>query len=208
MGSEMVLSYENIEITEKDIDCLKSCQFLNDKIINFYLKYMYRTLLNHEQQRKVHIFDSFFSEALDQMDESRVIRWLRRIDVFEKEYILVPALIDQHWFLIVICNASSLLPADNIENGYIRRKRPRIVIMDSMRSHAEQKKPQLMEYLYEFFRIACVTQKHMSTAQIGDLSSRMPYFEKYVTEQVSDLNCSRSSNPMICFFFVFFCLFN
>lgn len=186
MGSEVVLSYENIEITKTDLDCLKPYHYLNDKIINFYLKYMYRTLLNHEQQRRVHIFDSFFSEALDQMDQSRVVRWLRRVNIFEKDLILVPALIDEHWFLIVIRDAPSLAITDdhmaNVNNP--RQKRPRITIMDSMRAHAECKKPQLLKYLYDFFQSACVIQKNMSRTQIGKLSVRMPCSEADVKEQV------------------------
>lgn len=189
MGSEVVLTYENIEITKIDLDCLKPYHYLNDKIINFYLKYMYRTLLNHQQQRRVHIFDSFFSEALDQMDESRVIRWLRRVNIFEKDFILVPALIDEHWFLIVIIDAPLLAGAEdskaNINNNYnLRRKRPRIMIMDSMRSHAERKKPQLVKYLYDFLKSACVIQKNMSKTQIENLSGRMSHFEFEVNEQV------------------------
>lgn len=188
IGSVVVLSYENIQITEDDLDCLKPYHYLNDKIINFYLKYLYRTLLNHDQQRRVHIFDSFFSEALDQMDESRVVRWLRGIKVFEKDYILVPALIDQHWFLIVVCNASSLAinhnTANNNSDDFSWRKRPRIVILDSMRAHAKDKKPQLINYLYNFFRTACIIQKNMSLEDVGDLSKRMPSFETDVKEQV------------------------
>lgn len=92
---EVIFTYENIDVTENDLECLRGSHYLNDTIINFYLKYLYRTLLSVEQQNKVHVFDSFFAEALDQMDEERTIRWLRRVNIFEKDYLLIPVNIDE-----------------------------------------------------------------------------------------------------------------
>lgn len=122
--STVVLAYENFQITQNDLNCLKPRRYINDIIINFYLKYVHKTLLNDEQQQRVHIFDSFFAEALDQMDRERTIRWLRRVNIFEKDYLLIPVNIDEHWFLMVIC-----YPA-NINNVYAPgRKRARILTM-------------------------------------------------------------------------------
>lgn len=195
--AEVVLTYENIDITMADMESLKSFQFINDKIINFYLKYLHRTLLNREQQQKVHIFDSFFSEALDQMDDNRVVRWLRRVDVFDKDYILVPAIIDQHWFLVVIC-----FPNNLDKNNVPLHKRPRIITMDSMQSHTMDKKPQLIRYLYGFIRKACVFQRNMSAQDIRDLSIKMKYIEYDVPEQVI---CFGVFWCVSFFFFVAYC---
>lgn len=178
---QLVLTYDGINISEKDLKCLKPMTFLNDNIINFYLKYMYRCLLDDRQRQKVHIFDSFFCEALDQIDETRVQRWLRRVNIFEKEILMVPALIDEHWFLIVVRNPCAILNRidaaaahfgnsttttniNNNDNGNnsnnastyrTHRKQPAIMIMDSMPGHVQEKKPQLLQYVYNFIRIAC-----------------------------------------------------
>lgn len=177
--SEVILIYENIQITKSDLDCLRAYKYVNDKIINFYLKYIYRTMLTPDQQHKVHIFDSFFSEALDQMDEARTIRWLRRVNIFEKEYLLVPVNIDQHWFLMVICDP---MYVGNYSHGM--RKRPRILTLDSMPSHVQNKKPQMLEYLRNFIRCACIVQGNMTEEHIGNLSVRMQNIEVEVEEQV------------------------
>jgi Ulp1 family protease len=52
-----------ITINTEDYMCLGQDQFLNDVIIDFYLKYL---LLNlpKEQQDKVHIFSTFFYKRL------------------------------------------------------------------------------------------------------------------------------------------------
>lgn len=167
-SKQLVLSYENIDLSEKDLECLKPSTFVNDNIINFYLKYMYRCMLNENQRQRVHIFDSFFCEALDQMDEQRVQRWLRRVNIFEKDFLLIPAMIDEHWFLIIIRNPGVILTStdaagsnsnNNNDNSYrSHRKRPCIMIMDSMPEHVKNKKPQLIQYLYDFIQNACLVK--------------------------------------------------
>lgn len=179
-NSQVILTYEGIQITEDDLKCLGPRKYLNDKIINFYLKYMYRTMLTPEQQRRVHIFDSFFAEALDQMDEARTARWLRRVNVFEKDYLFVPVNIDEHWFLMMICD-----PGNVNSYGDQVRKRPRILTMDSMPTHHHSsKKPQMLRYLRNFIRYACVLQKNMSREDGANISTRMQSNEIPVKEQV------------------------
>lgn len=52
-----------LPINTEDYLCLAQDQFLNDVIIDFYLKYL---LLNlpKEQQEKVHVFSTFFYKRL------------------------------------------------------------------------------------------------------------------------------------------------
>lgn len=178
----VILTYENFQITKDDLDCLKARRYINDNIINFYLKFLQKSILNDDQQRRVHIFDSFFAEALDTMDEARTIRWLRRVNIFEKDYLLIPVNIDEHWFLMVICHPGNI----SISNtDGLRRNRPRILTMDSMPHHTEWKKPQLLQYLYDFIRCALVTQKNMSAEQVGNLRRSMQHIDVDVKEQVS-----------------------
>lgn len=185
--TELVLSYENIHITKKDMECLKPATFVNDNIINFYLKYMYRCMLNDNHRQRVHIFDSFFCEALDQMDEARVVRWLRRVDIFEKDYLMMPAMIDEHWFLIIIRNPSAILTSINntgSSNSYrSHRSGPGVLIMDSMPDHTKEKKPQLIQYVYNFIRIAC-SVKEGKKIYVHNLRNFMPSCECDVRRQV------------------------
>ncbi|XP_055323757.1 uncharacterized protein LOC129578745 [Sitodiplosis mosellana] len=185
-NSEVILTFDNIEITEDDLNCLRAHRYLNDKIINFYLKYMYRMMLTPEQQRRVHIFDSFFSEALDQMDEARTVRWLRRVNIFEKDFLLVPVNIDEHWFLMIICYPMNV---GGKHGESAMRRRSRILTLDSMPLHAHDKKPQMLRYLRNFIRCACVVQRHMSEEEIGNLTTRLQNVDVDVKEQVNNFDC-------------------
>eukprot|EP00038_Savillea_parva_P003897 m.131542 g.131542 ORF g.131542 m.131542 type:complete len:607 (-) comp11316_c0_seq1:364-2184(-) len=100
-----------IVITQGDVDRLEEGEFLNDVIINFYLAYVHRQL-PPEAQKKVHVFPTLFYRRLssERSDPHRlkgfkkVRKWTKNVDIFDKEYLLVPICENAHWFLAVICN--------------------------------------------------------------------------------------------------------
>lgn len=53
-----------ITINLEDYLCLAQDQFLNDAIIDFYLKYVHMECINKKIQDKVHIFSTFFYKRL------------------------------------------------------------------------------------------------------------------------------------------------
>lgn len=53
-----------IAISNEDYLCLAQDQFLNDVIIDFYLKYLTTDVLDSPMQEKVYIFSSFFYKRL------------------------------------------------------------------------------------------------------------------------------------------------
>ncbi|XP_061698336.1 sentrin-specific protease 7 isoform X2 [Syngnathoides biaculeatus] len=107
-----------ITVTMEDLQCLDSGQYLNDVIIDFYLKY-----LLHNSPRAVversHIFSSFFYKQLTRRDNAsegnatescqrqkrhqRVKTWTRHVDIFKKDFLFVPVNQEAHWYLVVIC---------------------------------------------------------------------------------------------------------
>ncbi|XP_008050956.1 sentrin-specific protease 6 isoform X2 [Carlito syrichta] len=67
-----------ISVTNEDLHCLNEGEFLNDVIIDFYLK-------------------------IQQKRHGRVKTWTRHVDIFEKDFIFVPLNEAAHWFLAVVC---------------------------------------------------------------------------------------------------------
>lgn len=106
-------------ITAKDYECLASEEYLNDIIIDFYFKYIYREKLTPEQQARTHIFSSFFYTKLTsrpprgtqyarplsaaEKQHARIEKWTKGINIFEKDFIVVPIVKNEHWFLAIIC---------------------------------------------------------------------------------------------------------
>ncbi|KAH9518462.1 hypothetical protein Btru_016862 [Bulinus truncatus] len=110
-----------IPITTEDLYCLIEGEFLNDVIIDFYLQYLYLEKLSPENRERTHIFSSFFYKRLTQRDRhvekseedakkslperrhARVKKWTKTVDLFSKDFIVVPINEHSHWYLAVIC---------------------------------------------------------------------------------------------------------
>uniref|UniRef100_A0A3B4A736 Ubiquitin-like protease family profile domain-containing protein n=1 Tax=Periophthalmus magnuspinnatus TaxID=409849 RepID=A0A3B4A736_9GOBI len=103
-----------ITVTMEDLQCLDSDQYLNDVIIDFYLKYLLQNASECVANRS-HIFSSFFYKQLTRRDNNktldsflqkryqRVRTWTRHMDIFSKDFIFVPVNQEAHWYLVVIC---------------------------------------------------------------------------------------------------------
>ncbi|NXL85469.1 SENP6 protease, partial [Alectura lathami] len=95
-----------ISVTNEDLHCLNEGEFLNDVIIDFYLKYLVLEKLKKEDADRIHVFSSFFYKRLNQRERrnihetsnlsiqqkrhGRVKTWTRHVDIFEKDFIFVP----------------------------------------------------------------------------------------------------------------------
>ena len=52
---------ENVTLTRRDISCLRGSEWLNDEVINLYLRLLKeRSVREPDRYPKVHIFNSFF----------------------------------------------------------------------------------------------------------------------------------------------------
>uniref|UniRef100_A0A3Q1EPU8 Si:dkey-100n23.3 n=1 Tax=Acanthochromis polyacanthus TaxID=80966 RepID=A0A3Q1EPU8_9TELE len=100
-----------ISVTMEDLQCLDSGQYLNDVIIDFYLKYLLQNASAAVAERS-HIFSSFFYKQLTRRDNAsegrqrrhqRVKTWTRHVDIFKKDFLFVPVNQEAHWYLVVIC---------------------------------------------------------------------------------------------------------
>ncbi|NXX89026.1 SENP7 protease, partial [Centropus bengalensis] len=105
-------------VTKEDLDCLEYGEFLNDVIIDFYLKYLLLEKAPKHLADRTHIFSSFFYKCLTRTEKHsegdlkvsvaqrrhrRVRTWTRHINIFNKDYIFVPVNEESHWYIAVIC---------------------------------------------------------------------------------------------------------
>ncbi|VDD82032.1 unnamed protein product [Mesocestoides corti] len=120
-------SKDGIRLTDADVACLLPNCFLNDTIINFYLKYLFYEQLTTFQRHATHLFNCFFysrlssipsgstvsvsagasdsqqAESLRKVRHANVANWTRRVDLFSKDYIIIPINESSHWFLGLVC---------------------------------------------------------------------------------------------------------
>ncbi|XP_054260206.1 uncharacterized protein LOC128984862 [Macrosteles quadrilineatus] len=114
-----------ISINTEDYACLDCEQFLNDVIIDFYLKYIVEKTLSPEDRARTHVFSSFFYKRLTTKPppkrksmnpvendptaspavkrHSRVKNWTKNVNLFAKDFIIIPINENSHWFLAIVC---------------------------------------------------------------------------------------------------------
>ncbi|XP_063983794.1 uncharacterized protein LOC135165921 [Diachasmimorpha longicaudata] len=106
-----------IALNTEDYACLGEDQFLNDAIIDFYLKYLTLERLSEEDASRTHVFSSYFYKRLTSPTQSgdsvnvspavkrhtRVQKWTKNVNIFEKDFVVIPINEHAHWFLAIIC---------------------------------------------------------------------------------------------------------
>jgi len=117
----------NVSVTNEDYNCLEAEQFLNDVIIDFYLKYLQHGKFTNikEVMERTHMFTTYFYNRLTTRPRivkgkthpvednpslsaaekryERVERWTKKVNLFDKDFIVVPINEHAHWFVCVIC---------------------------------------------------------------------------------------------------------
>ncbi|KAH6793441.1 hypothetical protein C2S52_003918 [Perilla frutescens var. hirtella] len=131
-------------ISRTDIELLQPRTFINDTIIDFYMRYL-SSRTKAEEQRRFHFFNTFFFQKLDAVrrDLSRACRerddafqsvrkWTRNVNIFEKDYIFIPVNFSLHWSLIIICHPGEVANLRNKDMGESSQV-PCILHLDSIR---------------------------------------------------------------------------
>ncbi|KAG6615357.1 Sentrin-specific protease 7 [Phytophthora cinnamomi] len=128
--SEVLLTYPydgsdtagRISVTLGDVDRLVPGEFLNDNIIDFYLRFLWRHLAPWQQQQTYFFTSHFFTQlngtngahelTTADPDErfARVARWTQKeTNLFEKRFLFIPINDSFHWSIAVLCNPGSAI---------------------------------------------------------------------------------------------------
>jgi len=94
-----------VSLSERDIQRLEPFHFLNDTIIDFYLKYLSLETWKSEENEKYLALNTFVYTKL-KSSGSLPKRWTKRYDPFKYEYIFLPMCEKFHWSLMIICNSA------------------------------------------------------------------------------------------------------
>ncbi|KAI9136038.1 hypothetical protein BKA69DRAFT_1129484 [Paraphysoderma sedebokerense] len=156
-----------IPIRWDEVDMLISGRWLNDEIINGFLRLQLkkRTLASSsESQTKIHLFNSFFYSKLTSNGKSyiysNVQRWTRKFDLFNQELIIIPInFYNTHWAL-----------------AYIDFRKDEITILDSMPNKVRGEKVvrTLKRYLLDEWHDKVNTRIKQANNQSTDQDRRYP----------------------------------
>ena len=99
-----------------DLKRLDDDEFLNDNLIAFFLRYLEHCLEQDQPDiaKRAHFFNSYFYEKLRQKPKDKksainyegVKKWTDKIDLFNRDFVIVPVNENFHWYVAIICNLS------------------------------------------------------------------------------------------------------
>lgn len=97
-----VSNYHGFQIRIADIKSLDDGMYLNDVIIDFYLKYLQVEKLSKHNQRRTHVFGTFFftvynkdvdlesNVSIESQRHGFVRKWTKNVNILEKDFIFIP----------------------------------------------------------------------------------------------------------------------
>ncbi|ODV93450.1 hypothetical protein PACTADRAFT_36067 [Pachysolen tannophilus NRRL Y-2460] len=109
---------KHFSITHSDFKCLYNNCWINDSIIDFFLKYdAENSIIKEKKFNKddILVLNSFFFMKLNQNQNdfyNNLKSWFKDDKLFRYKYIIIPINQDLHWYCCVIANLSMLLNFD------------------------------------------------------------------------------------------------
>ena len=173
-------STAGVTVTSNDYLCLQKGQYLNDVIVDFYLKYLqYGLLQDNALMTNTYIFSIFFYSRLTSKSKvsadipqatlmhNNVKKWTKNVNIFEKDFIVVPINECDHWFVVIIC----------FPNPEVRRpgKRPIIIVLDSLEDGRKNSVcNNLRTYLTMEWRAKMSSERTFSVSDLPAYCPRIP----------------------------------
>ncbi|KAK5463055.1 hypothetical protein LTS15_002767 [Exophiala xenobiotica] len=103
----------------EDLSRLGHEEYLNDSLISFFVHYLETELgkAHPESVERIHFFNTYFFETLTKTPRGKrginyegVSKWTKTVDLFKRDFVVVPVNENFHWYLVVICNLPYFLP--------------------------------------------------------------------------------------------------
>ncbi|CAI9259946.1 unnamed protein product [Lactuca saligna] len=184
-----------VSISKRDFDLLQPDTFVNDTIIDFYIKYL-KNKIKPEERHRFHFFNSFFFRKLadpdnDPLDASkgiaafqRVKKWTRKVNLFEKDYVFIPVNYNYHWSLLVICNLGEVATYKDEDVNKSMRV-PCVLHMDSIRGSHTGLKGLLQSYLKEEWK----ERKQEASEDICSRFDNLRFISLELPQQQNSFDC-------------------
>ncbi|CAG0889235.1 unnamed protein product [Cyprideis torosa] len=109
---EVLVEAFNIPIKKKDLQTLRDGAWLNDEVINFFFNMIQERSSQGGEQKEnvqngcplpsVYVTNTFFYTTLKNKGYGLVRRWTKKVDIFAKDFVLIPVHLGMHWTLAVL----------------------------------------------------------------------------------------------------------
>lgn len=104
------LGNRSIIVNGHDLSTLDPGTCVNDSIINFFMKWLVFQRYVNDKSINTHVFNThFMSRLIADGYSDELKRWVRRIDIFKKSFLIFPCHLSHHWSMLVVVNPGSIM---------------------------------------------------------------------------------------------------
>lgn len=175
------LIYDGTYLFQFDTMCLEKGELINDAVIDFYLKYLNRVWLNRDQRQRIRMCESVF---LDNIAENVRNGSKNQLNLMEKDYMIMPTRLEEHWFLVVLCYARNVI-AENFNPA----EKPEILIFDSAKNYLSTKRSTFLRLFRSLIKKEFAMLLNISCKSLGNLTEKLPLVIVPTQQQDNDVDC-------------------
>jgi Ulp1 family protease len=195
----------SIEVTQDDIDTLKSTNLLNDTIITFYLKFL-ENYFCQTSPKLIYCFNTHFSvflknEFVDDIEGSlkrykKLNKWGKHIDILNCKYVAIPIHDSNHWSLVIIISPGKIKDLFHkvVSKSDLKIEEPSILYLDSFYNGNEScvksiKRFLIMEFRRKADEIQFAREVIESPAIIREVEAKIKDYSPKVPVQTNTYDC-------------------
>lgn len=160
-GDDIESNRSIITLTQNDVRLLKNSSFLNDTIISFFIQYHIDKKIDPEVRSRIYVFNNFFFSKIKSLRNQQnddeglkcASRWLKGVDIFSKDFLIMPVCEQDHWLLIIICYPANVPKFSNRSLHNDELYEPAVFVLNSFQGLAPSLKKTLNRFLsHEWMR--------------------------------------------------------
>jgi len=184
--------YGNVQVNSDNLQNLELGFLIDDNIIDFVLFYKAeeRSYGENFSADKLYIFSSCFYKKLTDFNPNRIRNWTRGINIFSKEFVVIPVCTGIHWLLVIVKmnygDGVSIMILDSANRSSSRAGvRPRPSVERTVRTYLQDE--WVAKAQNKGREISFVQVKYPDVPQQPNDTDCGAYVMKFFTEFIGDL---------------------
>jgi hypothetical protein len=174
-------------ISQKDLDCLKPNTYVNDNVISFWFRWIYRR--EEVGEGDSYVLDTYFYNWLTNdtiYGVNYCVTLHQNVEFVTKKFIYVPINESNHWSLLIIVNPGCIVKNLKCINN-TNEEVPCLILLDSLKLANLHHKEEIARNIYAWLN-ALWRERYKYVGNIFD-ESTMPIFTPYVPQQNNSFDC-------------------
>ncbi|XP_010907576.1 probable ubiquitin-like-specific protease 2A isoform X3 [Elaeis guineensis] len=148
---------------------------LDTNVFESYLEDLWNRISEEKRSSCAYIDCLWFSLYKDKMTKEKVLKWIKRKQIFARKYVFVPIVCWRHWSLLILCHFGGKKQS--------KAKKPCMLLLDSLHSTEPKRlEPDIRRFVLDIY-------KSEGRKEGDDFISKIPLLIPKVPQQTNGEEC-------------------